>query len=359
MMALLLAAVCTGCAFSPTGVTISADVPDFPEEFFCLSNQHQQGANAWLGVYDGKLYYLPDCSTSQDRTAFDHWLCVLEEGRLVKLCQPGDDGNVGVIGQSGRYLYYCYRMNPGDSDVLCCYDLALRQETVLAETELSPRALTVFAEDGSVYIPLYNRHSGEPYRFLHVRGNQVLEEDAAAPKGIPLGGRTYATVGGDVVSREKVVCTDESGLTTDVPLPVATYRRLLPAGDGLLVYNEGYAQLLFRIGPDHAVTPVFSAECMSSDSALAVTADSAFFSLKRYAGYNDIFLRRFENDTIEGTYRISLTDFSPVKISDAIYSGLYFFGGDYLLACDEYCNVYVLNLDGSVRTTLIDVQERE
>ena len=355
ILALLMTAACTGCALLPAGVTVSADVPDLPSEFFCLSNQHQQAANTWLGVYDGQLYYLPQCNDSMNETAFDGWLCVLEDGQLVKLCQPAG----GVIGQSGNFLYYYDFRYSDDSGMLYCYDLSRRRETALAETELSTLALTVFAEDGSVYLPLYTRHSGEPHRFLHIRGNQVLEEDAAAPEGIPLGERTYTTVGGDVSYREKVVCTDESGLTADIPLPVASNRHLLPAGDGLLVHNEGYAQLLFRIGPDHAVTPIFSAECMCSDSALAVTEDSAFFSLKRYAGYNDIFLRRFENDTIEGTYRISLTDFSPVKISDAIYSGLYWFGGDCLLACDEYCNVYVLNLDGSVRTTLIDVQERE
>lgn len=353
LLMLLLSAICTGCALLPAGVTVSADVPDLPAEFFCLSNQHQQAADTWLGVYDGQLYYLPQCNYSTSETAFDDWLCVLEDGRLVKLCRPAG----GVIGQSGSFLYYCHYS--GDNDTLYCYDLSRRRETVLAETDLSNLSLTVFAEDGSVYIPLYNGHSGEPHRFLHIQGDRVLSDNAGAPGGITLGGRVYATVGEGVDYREKIVCTDESGLTADVPLPVAAYRTLLPAGDGLLVHNAGYAQLLFRIGPDHEVTPVFSVECMSSDTALAVTEDSAYFSLKRYAGYNDIFLRRFENDAIEGTYRISLTDFTPVKISDAIYSGLYWFGGDYLLACDEYCNVYVLNLDGSIRTTLIDVEERK
>ncbi|MBQ2953950.1 MAG: hypothetical protein IJE07_10440 [Clostridia bacterium] len=358
VLMLLLTAVCTGCALLPAGVTVSADVPDLPAEFFCLSNQHQWEADAWLGVYGGQLYYLPQCNDSMNDTAFDGWLCVLEDGQLVKLCRPAGGERVRIIGQSGCFLYYYDIRNGDDGDRLYCYDLPLRRETLLATTNLSNLSLTVFAEDGSLYIPLYNRHSGEPHRFLHIQGDRVLSDNADAPGGIALGNRVYATAGEGVDFREKIVCTDESGLTADVPLPVASYRTLLPAGDGLLIHNAGYSQLLFRISPDHEVTPVFSAECMSSSTALAVTEDSAYLSLKRYAGYNDIFLRRYENDAVEGTYHISLTDFTPVKISDAIYSGLYFFGGDYLLACDESCSVYVLNLDGSVRATLIYVQER-
>ena len=62
----------------------------------------------------------------------------------------------------------------------------------------------------------------------------------------------------------------------------------------------------------------------------------------------------FEKDTAEGTYRIDLTDFSVVKVSDQIYNGLYYFGGDCLYTCDEYCNIYVLDMQGNILNTVLE-----
>ena len=89
---------------------------------------------------------------------------------------------------------------------------------------------------------------------------------------------------------------------------------------------------------------------MTSDTAVAIVGDDVYISLKRYEGWGESGkgLRRYENDTLEGTWRISLTDFSAVKISDTIYNGLYCFG-DVLLACDESCSVYRLHPDGSTQ----------
>ena len=89
---------------------------------------------------------------------------------------------------------------------------------------------------------------------------------------------------------------------------------------------------------------------MTCDTAVDVVGDDVYLSLKRYEGYSESgkLLRRYENDTLEGTWRISLTDFSAVKISDTIYNGLYCFG-DVLLACDESCSVYRLQPDGSTQ----------
>lgn len=132
-------------------------------------------------------------------------------------------------------------------------------------------------------------------------------------------------------------------------MPYARIRCLLPAGDGLLVHNIDGGSL-YRIAPDHSVTPLFEFPCMTCDTAIAIVGDDVYLSLKRYEGWGESGkgLRRYENDTLEGTWRISLTDFSAVKISDTIYNGLYCFG-DVLLACDESCSVYRLHPDGSAQ----------
>ena len=55
---------------------------------------------------------------------------------------------------------------------------------------------------------------------------------------------------------------------------------------------------------------------------------------------------------MEGTYRISLKNYSVEKLNDNIYDGLYYFGGDYLYACNRDGCMYRLNLDGSVKDVL-------
>ena len=363
ILALLMTAACTGCALLPAGVTVSADVPDLPSEFFCLSNQHQQAADAWLGVYDRQLYYLPHCGHPGSRTEYEGWLCMLEDSRLVKLCQLGS-GQVCIIGQTGRYLYYWDAASkPNEPDALLCYDLAQHQELPICTGDRSSLTLclTVFAPDGTLYIPLSADTTGAIRQYLHIRGTQLLGIVTDAPVGYPLNGVTYTVDAENHELENHVVAIGADGTVREIqPLRsrISSPLSLFPVDEGLLVHFTKDNRPLYHIGADHRVTLVFDAQCNTTKTALSLAGDDLYFSLKRYAGRDGLGAYRFENDAVEGTYRISLTDFSPMKISDAIYSGLYWFGGDYLIACDEYCNVYVLNLDGSVRTTLIDVQER-
>lgn len=44
---------------------------------------------------------------------------------------------------------------------------------------------------------------------------------------------------------------------------------------------------------------------------------------------------RYENDEIEGTYRINLLDHAIEKISDSIYNGLFYFGGQQFFMIDN------------------------
>ena len=80
-------------------------------------------------------------------------------------------------------------------------------------------------------------------------------------------------------------------------------------------------------------------------------------SLLRYEKLGPLALGgvRYEDDQVEGTYRVNLDDFSVRKISNEIYNGLYYFGGDCLYACDQNCNIYRLGLDGNVLETLFQV----
>ena len=72
----------------------------------CPTNNRQYQASVWLGVYDGKLYFYPHCGTVLDRTSYDGFLCVFENGGATKLAdlkkvtaadKPALIGEIGTI----------------------------------------------------------------------------------------------------------------------------------------------------------------------------------------------------------------------------------------------------------------------
>ena len=357
LLLLMLLCTCQGCSLLDAPLTVSGDLPVFSAESAPLSNQHQHERDTWLGVYDGQLYYFPNCMYSTLETDYDRWLCAVGNGGLTKLCRPGGDGYVSLVGQQGRWLYYWDVHGafdkPGDPYTLLCYDLAARQEVTICTGQNGYDDLTIFAPDGTIYIPLNVTRSDEIRQYLHVSGTQLLGVTTDVPAGYALGGATYAATRGHEPLASRIVATGADGAAQEVPMPYARIRCLLPAGDGLLVHNIDGGSL-YRIAPDHSVTPLFAPPCMTSDTAIAIVGDDVYISLKRYEGWHESGkgLRRYENDTLEGTWRISITDFSAVKINDTIYNGLYCFG-DILLACDESCSVYRLSPDGSAQPLII------
>ena len=97
--------------------------------------------------------------------------------------------------------------------------------------------------------------------------------------------------------------------------------------------------------------------CEFSHSAATVVGDDAFLSVKRYQGYKyNILPQRYENDEIEGTCRINLATQTTEKVSDSIFSGLYYFGGEHIFATDEHCNITVLDLEGNVVQMVLELK---
>ena len=64
-------------------------------------------------------------------------------------------------------------------------------------------------------------------------------------------------------------------------------------------------------------------------------------------------MRRFENDTEEGTWRIDLKDGTKEKINDYIFCGMYTFDDTCIYCCDEDENIYRMELDGEVSPILV------
>ena len=43
-------------------------------------------------------------------------------------------------------------------------------------------------------------------------------------------------------------------------------------------------------------------------------------------------------------------------MSDSIFSGLYYFGGEHIFATDEHCNITVLDLEGNVVQKVLELK---
>ena len=53
---------------------------------------------------------------------------------------------------------------------------------------------------------------------------------------------------------------------------------------------------------------------------------------------------------------IALATQTTEKVSDSIFSGLYYFGGEHIFATDEHCNITVLDLEGNVVQKVLELK---
>ena len=318
-----------------------------------LANHFQFQSDVWIGTYKGKLYLLPQCQHSTKMTKYDGWLCLLETDGIKKLSKLGNGSSVQVVGVDDRFLYYWVK---GDSaDKLYCYNMDSQTETLLYSGGAYWFETTIAAENGSFYIPVVSHDNSEESQFIHVLNGAVAtatDEQMTYNNGDL---RYYLAVKGPKAI-EQVFVSDAFNPEREISFEAAKTRVALPSKQGFIIHNEGNSHLLYHVRSYEEVACLFEIPCMSSVSAVTVVDDYAYLSVKRYQGYNGILLEQYENDDKEGTYRISLTDYTIEKVHDGIYNGFFYFGGDHLFATDEYCNVTILDLQGHVVDTLFLVE---
>lgn len=319
------------------------------------TNNTQYQASVWMSSYQHELYFYPHTSSSVRKNIYDGWLCVLHNQQVVKLCKL-DHERLRMIGSAEGCVYYVvYGKNIDSNDTLYCFDVNRMQETVLYTGRLSNSYTTVvLLADGTLSIPFFAEETDKAPKYLHVAHGKVAGI-ADHPEYFTLNMNRYAVVADQYEYRERIIMIDECGNETDLPLEPATLRALIPDSSGLLVHNEGYGRLLYRINADGRLSSLFELSCVHSNSAVAVVKDNIYLSVKRYEKFGNLGMRRYENDAAEGTYMISLLDLSVIKISDQIYNGLYYFGGEVLYACDEDCNIYLLDLQGNLLDAILKV----
>lgn len=332
----------------------SVEVLNSPEEITLTGshpgNNRQRAANVWLGCYDGQIYYFGGRKNESDKTKYDYSLCVFQDEELLEVSNlSGKKGDITILTIVDNFIYYRENnRNDYTQQKLYSFNLQTKENSLLYCGYLYLVSSMYFANDGTVYFPL-KPVSGEAPQFVHVAGEDVL---GVVPlnEGYPLGDHVYYVVSeySDAVERILKATADSNAELEELSFGQAYNRSIIPYEDGLLVHNERLNSLLYQIDRDGCVTELFNISCFASESAINIHETDAYISVLCYEKYGEKGMLRYENDSMSGTYRISLIDGSVEMINDMCFNGIYNFDDTCFYCCDSMGNVYKMEFDGTI-----------
>lgn len=332
----------------PKQCTITTEEITCGESVYNPANNHQTGANVWLGADNGKLYFFPaHYSDVSQQTKFYQHLSVFEDHTATRLTKL--DGS--IIGIQDGYVYYrTWPYTDGTVNEYSIYSYNTFDDSeILLFSSTNSRAEGYFSSTGTFYIPA--DESG--VTFYPVVGNSINRQPKIK-ESYEINGRLYSIEG--FTFSQVISCTDEQGNITYMDDAIPQGRKsVIPCKEGLLIHNEGQGELLYLICADtNEVIELFTVPCHFSRSTVNIHGSSVFLSFSRSQfDVSGDFTIPFENDTLSGTYRIDLKNYSSTKISDSVYTGLYIFDDSGIYACDNNCHIYKLDFDGNVIMTLL------
>ena len=331
-LALVIALFClTACssAFGAADSEEKAKLLDMVGEYQSPSNNYQKYADIWMGSVDGKLYFYIFRPESW-RDHFGSYLCSVDSDGIHKIAALRMDDSVSVdirYLEDGFLYYYLNDNNFSEDAKLMCYDFHNREEpiTLLYQTPFQGLHAYHSSADSSIYLSVSDK---EDYHtsFLQVEGNRVMSS-SDEPETHVLGDKKIL-LDIDYENSGRIMVSQADGEPQQIPLGYAKMRMLIPTEHGLLLHNYGQDDMLYYFDENGDMVQLFQAPCSFSESAAAVYKNRVYLSFMRYEKGHQGGLGgwdRYENDTLIGTYVISLEDYSVRKLSDRIYSGLYIF----------------------------------
>lgn len=319
-----------------------------------LANFYQEDSAVWIGGYGDYLYFCKqDSGDTHNQTSFDHWLCMVQDGEIQKvlnLTQRSDEYR--VLGLVDSRFYYIQSIHKS-FDAVFCYDLETNTDYPLFQSSEYTfyKKDYIVSTDGTLYLAAYS--PGSEIQFLKIKDTQVLGFQAQRPAFF-LNDESYWIEFGGTASR--VIYS--SNTKEEELLPYDHYSALIPCNEMLIVHNENSSEIVYQITQGGQATVLFSIPCLKSVSAMNILGNDVYVSFLRYEKYTEsglmsgITMERYANDTLEGTYRISLSDGNAVKICDQVFLGLYNVDDTGIFACDADANVYKIDPNGSVTIIL-------
>ncbi len=352
----LVALVISGVArfisvLNAPGVALTGQ-PFFGEKLHSQSNMVQLYAGVWMHEADGKLYFETD-----DRSFIpDRVICCIDDDELRFIA---DEAGKHLIGAQGDYLYFSDGGFYTNTRIIAM-NVKTSEEEVLCEGGFYIESDTFIPLENDLYLLIRDQNG---FRYLCIREGDLVSEDAAFP-GYFAGDISCCFKPNKNGEPETLIACNNEGKMTQIDIGDDRVENgiIVPVGGGLIVFEMGdidysSGKEVFFIDETACLNAIFSVECFCCKKAVAVNESYCFVSVKRYSGYDagDYRYLEYKDDTVSGTYRISLESFLVEKISDQFYDGLFIFDEDHVFACDMNRNVFQLDLDGRIVSKVLSV----
>lgn len=353
MAAFTIAVIAVLLYFYHKPVVTITEEPVFVESsgFHPTNNVQFWDSTVWMEAYHGKLFFYR-------QTDYEPGMYVFENGGVTKIFSgvEGEYVRSFRFHSFGDYVYYQKNLKraPAEYDTFC-FSFDTREETKITDEHIGLYQAIYNMEDSSMGMDLASSVYPDHNEYLFFHGDKQINR----MKNVPL-----ATIGKyqymvSDFAGNRLMQTDETGETKEVPFRVADCRFYFPLEDGILVYNVGYNELLYWIDEDGNVKLLFDAGYFRTYSTIAMCGTDIYLSVYGYGAWDKWDRPMPAEDTDgNGIFRISLEDQSVEKICDRYYTGLFNFDDTCLYACDGYGGIYQLDFDGNEIRTLLSIEKR-
>ncbi len=320
------------------------------DSFYNYANYCQSDAYVYMGEENGQLYFnilRYYSSIMSNKIKLLDYFSVFENGTIRKIKKI--ENSIWDTPIANGQIYY-WKHSSGHYDVdgtydLVSYDIDTEEERTI--TSMREVIINRFIDSSGT---IRFSSGGDEYYAIP----PDLSVISAERPGFQAGEYTYS-----LSYRNKsdpvIIRTDRAGNEEIIELEYG-HETLIPCDYGVLVHNQGQEHLLYLIDNEGCIQELFYVPCMYSGSTINVYGDYAYISFRRYEKYGKLGLAgvSFENDTLQGTWRISLSTGESEKISDNIYNGIYIFDNTGMYVCDDESNIYKLNFEGEIIQVLLE-----
>lgn len=231
---------------------------------------------------------------------------------------------------------------------LMCMNLATGDVEYLETIPSFAWSGIIYSADGTCYIPKDDR-PGEPIVEYYIAKDATLSEPVEMAERYMLGSNQYAIEKGDLIRY------DEAGNREVVKDYVELgFHCLIPCESGLLVFRHGSSYVLDYIPEDtQTVVELFHYRGFASNAGVNIHDNYVYISCEMFDKLGEKGTEKGSAAPFDGTYRISLTDYTVEKLNDVFYDGLYIYDDTGIYATKVGC-IYKLDFDGNVIMTLME-----
>lgn len=332
---------------------LSCGYAENQEEGFMIISDfqiRQPDANVWMCAYKNEIFiFIP--RGSNRRNKYTDCIISLSKGEIVYKF----DYRIKILGYSNGIIYFVAPEENIEGTIIGMFDMSIKNINWLeCDYKIEHTRTSVYMSSESICIPIEENSDG--YNYAVVSGKSIISYKQEVPvtyykdvyyylsRPYPMKGIYNGVLTEDVIT--KGIDGNEKRIELDgASIPLSIFQ----ISESVVLYCINGRTPLSIIESDQKITPVFTFDCLMSESSIALHENKIFLSVRRYREFGPLSLGYLidSNDDLEGLYTINMSDFSVRKISDSFYTGLYNLDGTCLYGCDTDGNVYKIAFDGA------------